>query len=69
MRNDIFIKNLDNGRWCNVCRIHFKYPSKLKHHLQTAKHELYDANFISAEAIGIDIEEDSEDDTVSDDTI
>lgn len=32
-----------------MCGIHFKYPSKLNRHLQTAKHRLYEANYCGGE--------------------
>ena len=40
----LFIVHMNKERYCHLCGIDFKYPSKLKRHLQTAKHKLYEAN-------------------------
>lgn len=37
-------------RICHVCNIDFKYPSKLARHLQTAKHQAFEANLECTEA-------------------
>ena len=40
---------MNKERYCYLCGVDFKYPSKLKRHLQTAKHKLYEADLDECE--------------------
>ena len=40
---------MNKVRYCHLCGVDFKYPSKLKRHLRTAKHKVYEANEIVTE--------------------
>ena len=57
------------GSFCNVCRIDFKYPSKLIRHIQTTTHQAFVANlqsreFDQHETEGIPVTEYNQDDMV-----
>ena len=56
----------DDGRSCQVCGIHFKYPSKLNRHLKTAKHRLYEANYCGGEVSAAETNSSEDHDTFSD---
>ena len=42
----IGMKQYIDERICPVCGVDCKYPSKLKRHLQSAKHQLYEASCV-----------------------
>ena len=59
----------DDGRSCQVCGIHFKYPSKLDRHLQMAKHRLYEANYCGGEVSAAETNSSEDHDTLQEPTI
>ena len=43
----LIFRVMDKGeRICHICKIEFKYPSKLIRHLQSAKHIAYETNLL-----------------------
>ena len=45
----IGMKQYIDEQICPVCGVDCKYPSKLKRHLQSAKHQLYEASLCASE--------------------